>query len=429
MFGSGFHPTYNMKPVAPSSAEEQGLELHAAADTEATSSPLNPDDYDFSCMRQTDTSPPEWKMTYYKFSRVDVQRRDESSLRAPMEFGTDPSDLTQAALPEFNLYNALRLFYANGGGTCYIVSVGSYWGDDDKPVKVTYPMLKKGLDAAREQSGPTMLVIPDAVLLQGTSAADVPTSDDFYTLCRDMMQQSADLQDRVAILDVYGADSLNQGTTGWELAMDKLIENFQAGMHETNLKYGMAYFPFLVTSIVRPEEIDYTNVNIDDPDQCKLLQGILYDQVEFLYPGPSNARKRETINGYIDDIATVTTDPAAITRLNQNLVNAIPLLQQMENIMAMMMSLLPPSGAMAGVYTFIDGTRGVWNAPANVTLSSVLAPNVKLNNEQQGNLNVPINGKAINAIRQFVGRGPVVWARARSTATARIGATSRCGAR
>src|SRR5689334_17784420 len=26
----------------------------------------------------------------------------------------------------FNLYNSLRLFYANGGGNCYIVSVGTY---------------------------------------------------------------------------------------------------------------------------------------------------------------------------------------------------------------------------------------------------------------------------------------------------------------
>ncbi len=59
---------------------------------------------------------------------------------------------------------------------------------------------------------------------------------------------------------------------------------------------------------------------------------------------------------------------------------------------------LPASGAMAGVYTSVDSTRGVWNAPANIALSSVANPTFKLNNEQQGNLNVPIDGKAVNAI-------------------------------
>jgi hypothetical protein len=51
----------------------------------------------------------------------------------------------------------------------------------------------------------------------------------------------------------------------------------------------------------------------------------------------------------------------------------------------------------------------VWNAPANIALSSVIAPNVMLNNDQQGSLNLPINGRAIDVIRQFVGRGSVVW--------------------
>ena len=54
-------------------------------------------------------------------------------------------------------------------------------------------------------------------------------------------------------------------------------------------------------------------------------------------------------------------------------------------------------------------TRGVWTAPANVTPVAVTAPSVRLNNQQQDALNVPVNGKAINAIRDFVGRGTLVW--------------------
>ena len=52
--------------------------------------------------------------------------------------------------------------------------------------------------------------------------------------------------------------------------MDALIELFQKEIGEKYLNYGMAYFPFLVTSIVPPGEINYTNFNIDDPEQWKL---------------------------------------------------------------------------------------------------------------------------------------------------------------
>ena len=117
--------------------------------------------------------------------------------------------------------------------------------------------------------------------------------------------------------------------------------------------------------------------------------------------------KCETVKGTVAAIETTKAD--GVEQLNATLLNALPLLAQIENIVVMKMSLLPPSAALAGVYTFTDTTRGVWNAPANIALSSVIAPNVTLNNDQQGSLNVPLNGKAIDVIRQFVGRGSVVW--------------------
>ncbi|WP_298712200.1 phage tail sheath C-terminal domain-containing protein [Chitinophaga sp.] len=73
------------------------------------------------------------------------------------------------------------------------------------------------------------------------------------------------------------------------------------------------------------------------------------------------------------------------------------------------MSLLPPSGAVAGVYASTDRTRGVWKAPANMSLRSVVAPAVKLNDQEQSGLNVDENGKSINAIRAFTGKGILVW--------------------
>lgn len=73
------------------------------------------------------------------------------------------------------------------------------------------------------------------------------------------------------------------------------------------------------------------------------------------------------------------------------------------------MVLLPPSGAVAGVYAAVDRTRGVWKAPANVSLADVSAVAVKVNDQIQEDLNVTSTGKSVNAIRVFAGNGCLVW--------------------
>lgn len=71
---------------------------------------------------------------------------------------------------------------------------------------------------------------------------------------------------------------------------------------------------------------------------------------------------------------------------------------------------LPPSSAIAGVYARVDGDRGVWKAPANVSLNYVITPTVKITNNIQDGLNVDtVAGKSINAIRTFTGKGTLVW--------------------
>jgi len=72
---------------------------------------------------------------------------------------------------------------------------------------------------------------------------------------------------------------------------------------------------------------------------------------------------------------------------------------------------LPPSGAIAGVYARTDGERGVWKSPANASLNYVTAPIVTVTDAEQDTLNVDAegNGKSINAIRAFSGKGTLVW--------------------
>lgn len=74
------------------------------------------------------------------------------------------------------------------------------------------------------------------------------------------------------------------------------------------------------------------------------------------------------------------------------------------------LNLLPPSGAIAGVYATMDRDRGVWKAPANISLNAVSAPAVNISHEQQAEFNVDVNaGKSINIIRSFTGKGTLVW--------------------
>lgn len=72
-------------------------------------------------------------------------------------------------------------------------------------------------------------------------------------------------------------------------------------------------------------------------------------------------------------------------------------------------NILPPSGAIAGIYCNVDQNRGVFNAPANIPVQGATGTTVQINDTQQEDLNTPIDGKAVDAIRFFTGKGTVVW--------------------
>ncbi|MFK7871023.1 MAG: cadherin-like domain-containing protein [Roseobacter sp.] len=101
-------------------------------------------------------------------------------------------------------------------------------------------------------------------------------------------------------------------------------------------------------------------------------------------------------------------NPSAAT-VDKTLRATVPLYTEIMDEIAKYMNVMPPAAAMAGIYTAVDDSRGVWKAPANVSVNSVVAPRVNINHEEQENLNVSTTGKSINAIRPFVGEGTLVW--------------------
>lgn len=95
---------------------------------------------------------------------------------------------------------------------------------------------------------------------------------------------------------------------------------------------------------------------------------------------------------------------------NGALLNSFGTYKNIVSKAAEALNLLPPSGAIAGVYAAVDRDRGVWKAPANVSLNAVISPAVKISHEQQAEYNIDVNaGKSINIIRSFTGKGTLVW--------------------
>lgn len=311
--------------------------------------------------------------------------------------------LVETFTARFQLYASMLLFYDNGGGSCYVVSVGPY-----SDGSVTYDKLEKGLQVIEEEQGPTMLVIPDAISLPAGNQEIPWQSDDFAKLAKKMLRQCGELQDRVSILDVYGS----QYSTKNDLSA--IITRFREDVGSELLSYGMGYFPFLDTSVFSSS--DFTYLNVAEGQSRTNLELILTWENANLNNGGVLPTAGEGSTQFLQveaEIAKMAADDGSneeeTRKTDQNLEASLPVLTNIQNLMARKNSKLPPSGAMAGVYTFIDGTRGVWNAPANIALTSVRAPTFKIDSRQQEDLNVPVNGKAVDAIREFTGRGTVVW--------------------
>jgi len=133
----------------------------------------------------------------------------------------------------FYMYDSLRLFYANGGGDCYIVSTGTYDSAGKTAGDFTGKGTGKGIDALEKADEPTILVFPDNSLLTAGS--------DFYSTYTAALDQCGRLMDRVGLFHVKGDDAKGA--------------DFRSGMGIKDLKYGMTYSPWLRVNF--PKNIEY----------------------------------------------------------------------------------------------------------------------------------------------------------------------------
>lgn len=296
--------------------------------------------------------------------------------------------LTVNSDTKYNLYNNLRLFFANGGSTCYIVSVGDYTGGV-KAGELNDEENEGGIKTLLKEPEPTMLVIPDAVLLEKA---------DCYSLQQAMLQHCGlDMRSRVAILDVYDGDKPRT------MADDDVINQFREGVGNNFLQWGAAYYPWLNTTIVSADDVNFTNVG----NAADGLAGLLTKEVDAMLKNEEIKEKRaELIKA---EIALLSNADADAVTLHQTLTAVSPLYKAIMGDIRNSLNVLPPSVGMAGVISMVDNSVGVFQSPANVSVGSVIKPSVNITNTIQEDLNLPLNGKAVNAIRSFPGKGVLVW--------------------
>ncbi|PIQ50087.1 MAG: phage tail protein [Cytophagales bacterium CG12_big_fil_rev_8_21_14_0_65_40_12] len=290
----------------------------------------------------------------------------------------------------YYLYNSVRLFYENGGGTAYIVSVGAYGEPTGSPInqgdQIVNPNVKlsellAGLALLKKEEEVTLYVVPEATLLN---------SDENGTLMESMLLQNGDMATAMSIFDVIGGNAPDP------ILYTQDIQNFRNSTGNNSLKYGAAYYPFLETTITESDEISYLNLNGGDINAWAPIVNP---------PSAPNPVAEQILNEIQNPTSGMTT-----VQLNQALMNASKAYKQLMGIVQQQINILPPSGAMAGIYTRIDNTLGVWNAPANVSPVGVSGLTLKINNSMQAGLNLDaVSGKSINAFRFFIGRGVLVW--------------------
>lgn len=302
----------------------------------------------------------------------------------------------------YALYRSIVLFYQNGGGPCYIVSVGSTSPDKDGNEQDIDPdKLKAGIETLIKEQEPTMVVVPDAVLLKDADSC-IGVQQTALSHCGGRMRN------RFAILDIYDGYKDRRDPAG------DCVAAFRNALGINYLDFAAAYYPWIHTSIVQDRDLSYENVS--NPDVLKTLlksELNLPDKID-AKTSPKDAQRAEAIDNIDKDWtgdAKIKPEDIGIHKamLNKTLCAISPTFNNILLSVKNHLNLLPPSAAMAGVYTMVDNSRGVWKAPANVSLNSVTAPTVNITHEDQEDLNVTAQGKSINAIRTFIGEGTLVW--------------------
>ena len=154
----------------------------------------------------------------------DIEITDNTAVTPPTRVIEVKKTLSESP---FRMYYNLQMYFANGGGPCWIVPVGVY----SLASSATSNELKYGLKALEKASEPTLIVFPDAVSMADSNIKEV------YEAALD---QCNSLKNRFTIMDV-------KQKTG--KPFDDATEFRDKNIGIEYLKYGAAYYPDLNTTL------------------------------------------------------------------------------------------------------------------------------------------------------------------------------------
>jgi phage tail sheath protein FI len=206
------------------------------------------------------------------------------------------------------------------------------------------------------------------------------------------------MKNRFAILDVY------DGTRERTMDDEDVINQFREGVGANFLQWGAAYYPFVNTTLVAATEVRFDNIK----NKEGLVEVLTKEVADAQEAGLLKEARAELIKAEVAKIAEVE-GADAIETLSATLKAVSPMFKAVLSQMRDMLNVMPLSPAMAGIYAMVDNSINVAKAPANVSVGSVVSPTVAITNESQEDLNLPLNGKAVNAVRSFQGKGVLVW--------------------
>ena len=369
----------------------------------------------------------------------------------------------QAAASPY-LYDSLQLYFANGGEKCYVVSTGTY----NDPLTDATPFTD-ALTALAKFDEPTLIVMPDAVRLPDGQLAtvqqaalshchsmqdrfailDVKMANPYAPQATNVQAETEAFRENVSDYPNYGAAYYPYLQTNLPLtvSLNTLAvtspdgNSFeQATAHENNgplvqLAKGLSQDLGTVQAFL-PNASEFAGQSGIDKKtylqvQSGLFNNLTFDGADALVTDYKNGSA--ALHTAIDNLSVGAADFDAqadslfsqlnsgrislVGKMEQQLASKLAELKSKSPVYAAIVAaaeaqgaIVPPSGAVAGAYARTDADRGVWKSPANVGLSYVAGPVVRLTDSEQENLNVDVvAGKSINAIRAFTGKGTLVW--------------------
>ena len=377
---------------------------------------------------------------------------------------------SEIAISNFKMYYAVQMYFANGGGSCYIVSVGDY--NDE----ITQTKLLDGLELLRKEDEVTLIVFPDLQNLVATDEEVLLAESDKEAAS---LAVTLALEAETAATEVFEAvedatsitlliDSATTSANGFEKPTDSsdpeylkemaahqaalavlnavktaaLIED--AGIsdvknaaevvlnkYKENLLMLQTILPIVVDNL---DKIEYAS----DPDniesvyniynaaleQARVLKDrfVILDVLgdEDIFRDEVNALELKYGAAYYPNLKTILSykfndedvfvmGVLGVANLAQLKSTNSELYHKAKKAVESNKVILAPSSTMAGVYAKVDSTSGVWKSPANVGLNYVTGPEKKISDKEQEDLNIHTTGKSINAIRTFTGKGTLVW--------------------